>query len=368
MNSLVSTVVYFVILFSQQAVAGDFYTYDYIEYLSEDDFLDNYDGSEFLNDPSLSAVTTEFGPTVLSTTQLPIRSEVVVSEKIPWSSWWYPKREDWMFEDASAGGKSVLSKYDLIRQIKYQKNPRGPRPGSAAEYERAHYNPQALSWEGLCDAWSIASIAHPEPKRPVTYVIDGKSFSFNIGELKALLLKTYEAVDDSHFKFYGQKFSGDNHGWIYPDIFPDQFHRFVEVILFQQRRPFIMDHDAGIQIWNTPVYKANYVIDRVPNDPNAIFVRTWIYTAEPTRTNDVNYHGTYEIVREYDYVLQGKRNSQGQLVIESGYWVKGPDGVDSRRSHPDYLIWVPPTSQIVRKSWNPEIDINLVDEILSKSY
>src|SRR4051794_33636033 len=41
------------------------------------------------NDPSLTAVTREFGSTIISTLHLPFRSEVAVGEPKPWSSWWY---------------------------------------------------------------------------------------------------------------------------------------------------------------------------------------------------------------------------------------------------------------------------------------
>ena len=85
-------------------------------------------------------------------------------------------------------------------------------------------------------------------------------------------------------------------------------------------------------------------------------------------SNEKEFVGTKEGVREYDYVLVGSRNDHGDLVITSGYWVKGPDGLDSRRDHPDYLTKISNPEKLERKSWNPGISIKLVDEILSKSY
>ena len=193
--------------------------------------------------------------------------------------------------------------------------------------------------------------------------------TFGVADLKALLLKSYEAVDDSALKYYGQKFTGDYRGWIFPDIFPDQFHRFLEVQLFGKKKSFIMDHDPGVEVWNVPVYKANFVMSSVPNEPNSIFVRTWLYSAESTQADQKDFVGTIEIVREYDYILQGTRNAAGDLVVTSGYWVQSPDGgVDSRKDHPDYLTLIPDSSKLVQKSWNPEIDVDLVNEILSTSY
>ena len=103
-------------------------------------------------------------------------------------------------------------------------------------------------------------------------------------------------------------------------MFPEQFHRFLEVQLFEKKQPFVMDHDAGIQIWNVPVYKANFSMDGVPGNPDAVFVRTWLYSAETSATDARDFVGTKEAVREYNYLLKGKRNDVGQLVVDSGYW------------------------------------------------
>ncbi len=311
-----------------------------------------------LNDPVLTAVTREFGFSVVSMAALPLRSEVMIADKIPWSSWWYPKKEDFLFNDAHGKYSSALTKYDYLRRKWTNASEK------AADYERSQFNPDALTWEGLCDAWAIASVSMPEPKRTVVF----SGITFSISDLKALALLTYGAVDDSQLKIYGQKFTGNDTGWIYPDIFPEQFHRFVEVQLNERKQPFIMDHDASPEVWNVPVYKANFLMAAVPEDPDAVFVRTWLYSAESSKPNEKEFVGTREAVREYNYILKGHRDGDGNLVAESGYWVKGPDGIDSRKNHPDYLIAVPNPEALVRKSWNPEIEISVVDQILQGSF
>ena len=323
---------------------------------------------QFLSIPALTAVTHEFGPSIISIREFPFKSEVAESSIKPWSSWWYPKKDDFLFSLKNGKYTSALTKYDLIRQKRGSKTNQAKPFGSAADFERKNFNPNDLTWEGLCDAWSLASISKPEPKKPVTMSENGIKITFTISDLKALLLKTYEAVEDSDLKYYGQKFTGDENGWIFPDIFPDQFHRFLETQLFEHKLPFIMDHDPGVEVWNVPVFKANYIIDLIPGQPDSLFVRTWLYSAESVQNNEKEFVGTKEAVREYNYVLVGTRNSQGDLQINSGYWVKGPDGVDSRKDHPDYITRIPYPLTLKRKSWNPEIDILLVDEILSQSY
>ncbi|MBX9769595.1 MAG: hypothetical protein K2X47_20125 [Bdellovibrionales bacterium] len=314
-----------------------------------------------LNDPALSAVTKEYGPTIIQN-NLPLRSGVAVSAVKPWSSWWFPKRDPEIFSDSRGTLWSALEKYDIVRERR-QKN-----ANSALDYERNNHNPNSLAWEGLCDAWSIASISKPEPMRPVTIRAGKRNVTFTVSELKALLLKTYEAVEDAGLKYYGQKFTGTFSGWIHPDIFPEQFHRLIEIQLFRDKLPLIMDHDPGVEVWNVPIFKANYLMEAIPNQPDKVFVRAWVYTAEPTKSENRDDTGTRESVREYNYVLQGTRNAAGALVVNSGYWIKGPDGVDSRKDHPDYMINADLSGKLVRNSWNPELDIDLVDEILAASY
>jgi hypothetical protein len=317
-----------------------------------------------MQDPSLTAATREFGPVVIKAgTRLPHRTPLGTATHKPWSSWWFPYKDDFLFKDEN----SPLAKYDLFRRARYRVTGKA-YPPSAQDYEREHSISNAQPWEGLCDAWSLAAILKPEPKRPVTFTIDGKSVTFSIADLKALLLKTYEAVDDSKLAYYGQKFTGDERGWVYPDIFPDQFHRLLEVFLYERKQPFIMDHDPGVEIWNVPVFKTNFTLAEVPGDPNSVTVRTWVYSAEPARTHEKDCVGTRETTREYFYILHGSRNRQGDLVIQSGQWAKGPNGVDSMRNHPDFVTAVPNPLEIVRKSYNPEIDVSLVDEILLNSF
>ena len=129
-----------------------------------------------------------------------------------------------------------------------------------------------------------------------------------------------------------------------------------------------MDHDPGIEIWSVPVYKANYVINAIPGDPNSVFVQAWLYSAESVQGSEMDFVGTREAVREYNYVLTGSRNANGDLAVESGYWVKGPDGIDSRQEHPDYFVRVADSGKLTRRSWNPEIEVELVEQILAQSY
>jgi hypothetical protein len=208
----------------------------------------------------------------------------------------------------------------------------------------------------------------PEPKRPVTIQMGKDRITFSVADLKALLLKTYEAVDDADLKYYGQKFTGGPDGWIYPDIFPNEFHRFLEVFLFDRKQSFVMDHDPGPEVWNVPVYKTNFKMEAVPGNPNAVAVTTWVYYAKVVLPNEKDFVGTKETVRTYHYNLYGFRNENGDLAVTSGEWTVGSDKIDSIKDHPDFITTIRNPLTIKRKSYNPEIEVNLVDEILLKSY
>ena len=317
----------------------------------------------YFNDPALTSVTREFGNTIINMKQLPFRSDVAEAFHKPWSSWWYPKKEDFLFKDLN----SPLNKYDLFRRARYRNLGR-QIPKSAAEFERESYNPRSLSWEGLCDAWSLAAISMPEPRRPITIQIGNEKIYFSVADLKALLLKTFEAVDDNDLKYYGQKFNGGPEGWIFPDIFPNEFHRFLEVFLFERKQSFVMDHDPGPEIWNVPVYKTNYQISAIPSDPFAVFVDAWVYSAEVVGPHNKDAVGTREAIRTYHYILRGQKNANGDLVVRSGDWAVGADRIDSRKNHPDFITTIKNPVTMIRKSFNPEIETQLVDEILLKSY
>ena len=318
-----------------------------------------------LADPALTAVTRDLGPTVIDLKTLPFRSGKVDTGVQAWSSWWFPKREDVLFKDKN----SALRKYDYLAD-KWSGRLGVQKPPSAAEFEAQQYNANSQLWEGLCDAWAIASITSAEPKKPQSWTFDagifnkGTKIEFSIGELKALLLMTYANVDTSGLKIYGQRFTGDENSWIYPDIFPDQFHRFVVNQIFEKRQPFIMDHDAGVEVWNVPVYAANYLVSMI--DKNSLMVRMFLYTADSAQTGERDFVGTKELLREYNYVLTGTTDAQQRFTVTGGYWTVGPTGVNSRHDHPDYVIAVD-RSLVKRAASNPGISIPIVDEILKGS-
>lgn len=262
----------------------------------------------------------------------------------PWSSWWFPASDDFLYAEKN-GIPSPLQKYDTYTSLFLN------RTTNAAGHERENAEGDHDSWAGLCYAWALASIMEPEPQTPRIY----GSVRFEVGDLKALLLKTYEAVTD--VPIIGDR---NDNSWddVYADVVPFSFHQVLLTELFQNRRPFIIDRDAGHEVWNMPVYKATTKISADQEVGDKVHVRTVIFVATSDVT-DYDYVGTEATTREYTYDLYGKWKSN-QFTVTGGSWTG-----NSRADHPDFIILQPNTVQ--RASLNPDIDVNVVDTIVGKT-
>lgn len=267
----------------------------------------------------------------------------------PWSSYWFPHTDTSLYEPINGSSEpSPLQKYDL-----WAKKAKKTDTTAAATEKSAMDNRESDSWAGLCNAWSKASVMEKEPafKKPVD--VDGVKFSSF--DLKALLIKTYD--NTVGFQNYGKRFNGER-GDDFNDIYPDQFHRVLQAELFEKGKPFIMDRDPGIQVWNYPVYKAEVVITRDPSNANVMHVRTTLATAG-TR-DDTDFIGTWQVNYEYFYDLYGTTAADGSFEVRSGAWTGS-----SLDSHPDFLTTIP--EKTTRQSDNPQLKTEWVDEIIAKA-
>ena len=324
------------ILFSFSSFANGDYPHAYGAYVEI-----NYDDKHAPVRPEGSgheAVTDKYGRLVVQEGDFTAQSEIM-----PWSSWWYPRFEKTLFEDNGRNNLSPLSKYDRFARKS------GQRRANARSYEEENiYKDRAVDWSGLCDAWALASIMEEEPKKSVRK----KGILFNVRDLKSLLIKSYEKTDlKGHF---GQRNDGawDHH---YEDVYPDQFHKFFQVELFKRKMPFIMDYDAGVQVWNVPVYKVKTKIKRDPRRNNIVNVKTFVWYASPF-IEDHNFVGIRSIMKFYDYNLFGRWTRRG-FEVNGGQWMES-----ARRDHPDFLIARP--DSVKRGSFNKELQVDIIDKIL----
>lgn len=267
------------------------------------------------------------------------------AQRKPWSSWWYPHWQDTLFKGKD-NAPSTLEKYDAFAASLMP-----PITTKAAEFERTSiYDPRAVSWSGLCDAWAIAAILEPEPTKPM----GRNGIVFSVGDLKALILKTYEKI--APLTSVGMRFNGE---WndVYADVSPAQLHQLIETELIGKRRAFIIDEDAGPEVWNEPAWKVTTRVERAEGQSNIVRVRTWLFLASP-HVEDRDFVGTLEDSREYTYDLEGKWEGN-QFHVQSGKWTDR-----SQWDHPDYAIVLP--ERIQRGSFNTHIDPAVVDRILGR--
>lgn len=304
------------------------------------------------------SVTDEFGPLVISREALRKGSEDATLAQKPWSSWYFPINEDIMFK----GKDSPLSKYDEFAR-RYDR-----RDSKAAAFEESTwylYDPNADGWQGHCDAWALASVVEPEPVGPV----EVKGVRFSTGDLKALALKAYDLdaatqksfFEDGILRFYGER-AGESPRTEDPyDLYPDQFHRFVQAQIFERKRPFIMDRDPGFQVWNHPVFAAYFTYERT-GDPHEL--KVYASVSIGSYVQEYDYVGTKSVNLDYSYSLYGHYRDDGSFEAVFGEWTKRDSlSLDSRNDHPDFVVSVP-ASLPERKSRNKEIDTKLVDVIL----
>ncbi|MBC74556.1 MAG: hypothetical protein CME64_00920 [Halobacteriovoraceae bacterium] len=258
----------------------------------------------------------------------------------PWSAWWYPINETTLFRNSDS--QSTLEKLDYYSKMLFEQYTQ------AARFEEQKlYRPNEVGWAGLCHAWAIASVLHPEPT--VEKLLGGVRLS--TGDQKALLLKSYEKATGIANIMYGERYTGSR-GDDYDDIYPDQFHRLVQHHVIENKKPFLMDYDPRHPVWTVPAYKVKFIIEK--NDETSALVSAWITFASPHV--DVQFVGTKRIVKGYKYLLKGNW-SNGVLTVKSGEWIE-----ESKNDHPDYLISFP--DSIERGSRNPEIKTEIVDSIV----
>jgi hypothetical protein len=252
----------------------------------------------------------------------------------PWAAYWYPRRNKSMFE----AGDSPLRKLDqwLSSQGKNSK---------IVEWEENNFDIAAAEWEGLCDAWAMASITTLEPKKDVT--LDGVNFTPS--DLKALTIKYFEGYKP---KIYGRRYQGlaATDGLI-QDLRPEAFHRIVEEYVGKQKKPIIIDEDPGPEIWSKPVFRMAVNIMKDPNKPQALLVKAfpWMTRQRASVDNSATSLASDLAAPTYEYRLyyDAKPDANGRLKIIAGEWIGA-----SLNFHPDMVFL--PQGKDNKDQYNPE--------------
>ena len=272
----------------------------------------------------------------------PVAKELRVRK--PWSGYWYPFGNNWLY----TGDSSPLAKLDRV----LHKKGINSQITEAEKQRYAGFQPD--SWEGLCDAWSLAAIMMPEPIAGRT--IEGEFFS--IADLKAIY--TFSHLRYSK-KQYGMSYRGDAEtDGTFQDIKPEAFHKLALHFLGDENRAFVIDDMPGVQVWNKPLYRYRWLIWQDPTYDYAFLVRgyAWLVkerqqeTEELTKNSDV-------VAPIYEYRLYVDKNykKDGAYRVVAGQWLG-----ESFDNHPD-SVTVPQLNGTVG-SHNAEFN-KYIDEVES---
>jgi len=238
----------------------------------------------------------------------------------PWAGYWFPRYDPVLY----AGEWSVFAKLDRMMG-------RIGRESQAQALEASMSSGHPESWEGLCNAWSNASIMEREPQSAVQVL--GEYLS--VAEQKALFTKIYEAYPVTVF---GVRYDGDfiSDG-TYQDIRPEALHRLVLSILGEARKPFIIDDTAGTEVWQQPVFRVEWAIrpDDALEHAYVVSMRLWKIKMRSKLSDELTNRNDYAF-DQYEYRLfvdPYVKAQEGRLIVIAGEWL----GM-SRKNHPDYVV------------------------------
>lgn len=238
----------------------------------------------------------------------------------PWAGYWYPRYDPVLH----AGDSSVFAKVDRMMA-------RIGRESKAQSWEASLTAGHPESWEGLCNAWSNASILEVEPRAPMQVL--GENLS--ISDQKALFTKVYETYP---VRMFGIRYDGDHlTDGTYQDIRPEALQRLVLSILGDKQRPFIIDDTAGTEVWQQPVFRVDWSMYPDESYENAykVDMRLWKIKMR-TRVSEELTNRNDHAFEQYQYRLfvdSRIKAQEGRLVVIAGEWLG-----TSRQKHPDYVV------------------------------
>ena len=310
-----------------------------------------------VRDSKFNSATQHYGPLVVKAGDFSAQAHNgFMADHLPWTGYWLPDWDTSLFQGTN-GNPSPLEKYDA-----YMKAAHGQVTHAAdTEANRIDRNFVAPA-DGHCDSWALASIVTPEP----TQGVDMYGIHFSVGDLKALIVDSYENY--SALQVYGQKYVDSSSDPL--DIYPDQYQRVLQAEIFDKGQPVIMDKDPLEEVWNTPIYKAEFQMVADPSDSHTMHVTAYISTVSAVKenafANNPDYVGSVTVDYIYTYDLFGTKQADGSFLVKSGSWTG-----DSVTDHPDFVSVFTDQLQNLgetatnHSSLNSEVSNEIVQEILS---
>jgi len=304
-------------------------------------------------DTQFNAATNHYGPLVVRPGDFSAQAKM---DNLPWTGYWLPDWDTSLFQGTD-GKLSPLEKYDL-----YMKKAHGQTTHAAMTEANRLDRSFVASADGHCDAWALASLVTPEPTQGVNLY----GINFSVGDLKALIVDSYENY--SSLQVYGQKYVDSSSDPL--DIYPDQYQRVIQAEMFEKGQPVIMDKDPQAEVWNTPIYKAEFQMQADASEAHTMHVTAYISAVSAVKenafANNPDYVGSFSVDYIYTYDLFGEKQSDGSFLVKSGAWTG-----DSITDHPDFISSLTDKIENLSEtatnhsSLNPEVSNQIVQEILS---
>jgi hypothetical protein len=232
---------------------------------------------------------------------LPETGKAQESTYTPWSGWWWPARYGGLATGLDyRGHPAPLEKYELLTL--------GKTGGDAVDYYKnilKYYNPNAVTWAGLCPYWARAAMLENYEILPSSE----DNIVFRVGDKKGLLTLCHDSAAMT-------KVDGSD---------PVNLHMWLLSYINDQKVAFTADLDPGTEVWYYPIYK--YEMTRQRSGMSQ-FVTVKVYF--PSDNVPPDYMGIFEKLKIYTYTLT--LNTGGEVV--DGVWTG-----NSITDHPDMLAF-----------------------------
>ncbi len=321
--------------------------------------------------PDEIEVTQLYGPLVVRPGSYRYEVTATLERSVPWNTWFFPLKDKYFFDSPVS---SPLEKYDQYVS-KYASVGLLDPASRAREWEANRYQTSGFGgvadWMGYCHATAAAGILGIEPLKPLKV----GNITFSIGDLKALMIRTYENIDGA--RNFGSNFGSDRERRSYisqADLYPDQLLRLIQKQIGDQGTSFYIDSHSSEQIWNEPVASAHVSYEEDPASRERLVGKLTIWTMKSDTTGVVESERrsgrVYDFLNSpthrsfsetFQFELFGRFDPSGDFRVEFGEWTG-----TSKIFHPDFATVVP-EGKPGHQSSNPHLKTEIVEEILMRA-
>jgi hypothetical protein len=279
--------------------------------------------------------------------QLPLKSEIK-NKQIAWPANHWANIDSgiafrWSAHTSNSFKYQSPRRYDLKKYTETQINELSPIEKFSIIIGEYNYNtrnliwretsPREASWNGICHGVAPASIDYGEPQQVTVKNYDGIPIKFYSSDVKALFSFFYARIAKANARMLGLRCNaneGTSHsgGQNCSGVNPAAFHIVLTNKIGLEKKPFIVDVDRYLEVWNHVAMKyQSYIVDEFePASSSArgtvkrIRVQTSVEYASAIAQHKNAVIGTdnaYYFDNPYDYYLD--LDAIGRII--GGEWI-----------------------------------------------